>query len=129
MRIDVDARDAFRAAADLAGFADELAGAVKPVVAKAAVNVKATMQDDMRESAHFRQVATRISYDIRAGQGWAEAQIGPNTEGATVGDLAHFAYFGGANGGGGTVRDPLDAAMEEAPAFEKYMAALVGVWR
>ena len=48
------------------------------------------------------------------------AEIGPATGGRVVGDLAHLAYFGGANGGGGTVRDPEVHLEAEAPNLEEY---------
>ena len=123
--IGVDVSDLLAAADDLRAAAGRLVGEVKPVVAKAAVNVKATMRADLEGSRHFRQVARAVSYDTRAGATWAEAEVGPVTAGATVGDLAHIAYFGGARGGGNTVRDPLEAAKLERPAFEANIAALV----
>ena len=52
-----------------------------------------------------------------------EAEIGPETGGA--GSLAGFAYFGGVNGGGGTVPDPQGALDAEAPNVEKHLGALV----
>lgn len=92
-----------------------LVNEVRPVIAKGALNIKTTMRDDLAGSKHFRQTARSVTYDTRAGQAFASAEIGPVTQGQTVGDLAHFAYFGGANGGGGTVRDPQEALDEEEP--------------
>lgn len=111
---------------DLVEAGDKLAEKVKPVVARGAFNVKRSMQEDMRASTHFGQVARTITYDTRTGNGWIEAEVGPVTSGQVVGDLAHLAYFGGANGGGGTVRDPQNNLDEEAPRYEKAISDVLG---
>lgn len=112
--------------ADLESAADRVLAEVKPVVAKGAVNVKTAMRDDLASSTHFKQVARSVTYDTRSGRDWVEAEIGPVTAGAVVGDLAHIVYFGGARGGGATVRDPLLAALDEAPRFEKALSEAMG---
>lgn len=117
----LDVGDLLRFGDDLVSAADGLLGRVKPVVAKGALNVKTSMQDDMKQSDHFKQVARSITYDVRDGQSFVEAEIGPKTAGQTVGDLAHLAYFGGAHGGGGTVRDPQGALDDEADNFERAL--------
>lgn len=96
-----------------------------PVVKKGAGNVKDGMRNDMRKSRHFKQVAHSISYDVERTPVSVEAEIGPETGGRVVGDLAHIAYFGGINGGGNTVRDPEWHARDEAPRFEKAIADVV----
>lgn len=106
---------------ELAASADQLLDAVKPVVAQGAMDVRTAMRADIAASPHFKQVARAITYDTRTGAGWVEAEIGPKTAGAVVGDLAHLAYFGGAHGGGGTVRDPQEALDDEAPYFEQAL--------
>lgn len=99
---------------------------IRPVVAKGALQVKTGMRADMAASRHFGQVARSITYNTREGVGWAEAEVGPVTAGRTVGDLAHLAYFGGVNGGGGTVRDPQEVLDAEAPRFFKAIEDIVG---
>lgn len=94
--------------------------AIRAVVAKGAVNVKTQMRADAAKSAHFA-IATTISYDLAVG-GLA-AEIGPVTGGA--GSLANIAYFGGVNGGGGTLPDPQLALDAEAPKFEQALADVV----
>jgi hypothetical protein len=121
MALHFDTSDFDRLADDLIRAAGKAVEAAKPVVAKGAMNVKQSMREDMDRSAHFRQVVKSISYDTSEGPSFAEAEIGPVTEGRTVGDLAHFAYFGAPNGGGRTVRDPQENADDEAP---KFVAAL-----
>lgn len=123
--IEVDDKGLRALAADIEAMGPRIVKDVPQVVAKAAVNTKAAMKKDMAGSRHFHQVAKSISYDLVSTPDFAEAEIGPETGGQTVGDLAHFAYFGGARGGGATVRDPQEAANDEAPAYEKALTELL----
>ena len=92
---------------------------VYAVVTKGALNIKEAMREDAEASTHFRKVAQAISFD----QVGLSATIGP--EKRRAGNLANIAYFGGAHGGGGTVRDPQRAADEEAPRFEKALLRVI----
>lgn len=115
----IDASDFTALARDLGGLARaDLVDKVRPVVGKAANNVKKAMVADMAASEHFGQVAPSIGYDLVDSRQVSEALIGPATGGKVVGDLAHIAYFGGTRGGGGTVRDPEVHLEEEASRFE-----------
>lgn len=96
-----------------------LVAEVHGVVTKGAVNIKNSMRDDVESSRHFRRIAPTISFD----QVGLSATIGP--EKRRAGNLANIAYFGGARGGGGTVRDPQRAADEEAPRFEKALLKII----
>lgn len=91
---------------------------IRDVVAKSALNTKNAMRKDARSSAHFKQIAPTISYDLKVSGDGVEAEIGPTPGGA--GSLAGIAYFGTSKPGGGTVRDPTDAMLEEAPNFYEY---------
>ena len=95
---------------------------LKGVVAKSALNTKKLMQADARRSRHFKQLAPAISYDLKVhafgGDGVIEAEVGPTPGGS--GSLAGIAYFGTSKPGGGTVRNPEDAMLEEAPNFYEY---------
>ena len=95
---------------------------LRGVVAKSALNTKNIMRKDARGSAHFKQIAPTISYDLKVhgfgGDGVIEAEIGPSGGGAA--SLAGIAYFGTSKPGGGTVRNPEDAMLEEAPNFYEY---------
>jgi hypothetical protein len=96
--------------------------AVKAVT-KSAVSIKKTMRDDASRSRWFR-IAPQIGYDQFTADGSGlTAEIGPQRRGA--GHLAGIAYFGGAHGGGGTIRDPKAAAEAEAPRFEKALADIM----
>lgn len=107
--------------ADMASMGDPLAREIRGPIAKGALNIKTGMRSDLAQSAHFGQAASSVTYDTRQGMSFAEAEIGPETAGQVVGDLAHFAWFGGANGGGGTVRDPQAVLDEEAPRLESAL--------
>ena len=93
----------------------------RAVISKGALNIKNQMRDEVAKSRHFRFAHT-VTYDLKVSGDMIEAEIGPETGG--VGSLAGFAYFGGVNGGGGTVPDPQGALDAEAPNVEKYLAEL-----
>lgn len=102
---------------------------IKPVVARSAVNTKKLMQEDVRKSKHFRGnkkpgLDRSIDYDLKVhtfgGDGVIEAEIGPNPERNPAAGLAGIAYFGTSRPGGGTVRNPEDAMLEEAVNFYEF---------
>lgn len=95
---------------------------VREVVQRGALAIKTQMQREMRESAHFRQVASAISYDTTTSPSGVEAEIGPRR--GAPGSLANIAYFGSSRGGG-TVPDPQGALDAEAPTFERYVLEAV----
>jgi hypothetical protein len=86
------------------------------------LNTKKVMQKDARSSRHFKQLARTISYDIKVnsfgGDGVIEGEVGPSGGGSA--SLAGIAYFGTSRPGGGTVRNPEDAMLEEAANFYEY---------
>jgi hypothetical protein len=95
---------------------------MRGVVARSALNTKNAMRKDAQSSRHFKQLAPTISYDLKVhefgGDGVIEAEIGPTPGGS--GSLAGIAYYGTSRPGGGTVRNPEDAMLEEAPNFYEY---------
>ena len=118
----VDFSELRKLATDLSNAPKLVKSEARGVIAKAALNIKNQMRDEVARSRHFRFAHT-ISHDLKVGGDTIEAEIGPETGG--VGSLAGFAYFGGVNGGGGTVPDPQGALDAEAPNVEKYLDALV----
>ena len=118
----VDVSELRKLATDLSSAPKLVKSEARGVVAKGALNIKNQMRDEVARSRHFRFAHT-ISYDLKVTGDMIEAEIGPETGGA--GSLAGFAYFGGVNGGGGTVPDPQGALDAEAPNVEKYLDALV----
>lgn len=120
-----DAHEVRAFANDLRSASQRVVDKVPPVVKRGAQNIKTQMVEAMAGSSHFKGAARAISYDIT--NGGFEAEIGPVTgPGGVPGDLAHLAYFGGANGGGGTVEDPEKALDAEAPRFTKALLDLIG---
>lgn len=95
---------------------------VRPVVSKGALNIKRQLQNEMGGSAHFGQIKSAISYDIKVDGSGVEAEIGPRK--GAPGSLANIAYFGGSRGGG-TVPDPSGALNAEASKFETALGALM----
>jgi hypothetical protein len=102
---------------------------VRGVVAKSALNTKNIMRKDVRSSAHFRGkkkpgLDASIDFDIKVlqfgGDAEIQAEVGPNPERNPGAGLAGIAYFGTSKPGGGTVRNPEDAMLEEAPNFYEY---------
>lgn len=120
MDISFDASDFSTLARDLdRAAATDLVGKIGPTIMRGAGNVQRAMKADMEESLHFKQVSAAITFDYEAFTAHARAEVGPLSAGRQVGDLAHFAYFGGANGGGGTVRDPEHHLNAEGPILGK----------
>ena len=107
---------------DLRKIPADMVPKLKGVVAKSALNTKKIMQADARKSRHFKQLSRAISYDLKVqefgGDGVIEAEVGPTPGGG--GSLAGIAYYGTSRPGGGTVRNPEDAMLEEAPNFYEY---------
>ena len=118
----VDASDLDRLASDFRRIPADMVPKMRVVVAKSALNTKNIMRKDARSSRHFKQLAPTISYDLKVhefgGDGVIEAEIGPSGGGAA--SLAGIAYFGTSRPGGGTVRNPEDAMLEEAPNFYEF---------
>lgn len=124
MSADVSQLRAF--AVELGKVPAEVTVKVLPVVKKGAVNIRKAMQADFRKSRHFSQIARSINFDVNTDGAGVEAEIGPDKSVARAGaPLAHIAYWGGANGGGGTVRDPAQALADEAPRFESELGKLL----
>lgn len=117
-----DTSDLDRLANDFKKIPAAMVPKIKGVVAKSAVNTKRIMQKDARSSRHFKQLAPTINYDLKehsfGGDGVIEAEIGPSGGGSA--SLAGIAYFGTSKPGGGTVRNPEDAMLEEAPNFLEF---------
>lgn len=103
------------------------------VAKRAMQNIKTDLVDEAKTSTHFRQVAPTISYDERHTLRGVDYEVGPDKDRhvapsrtrakpgpGTPGDLANIAYFGGANGGGGTL--DFDGPVErEIPRLEQHL--------
>lgn len=116
--IHIDAHEVAEFAAELRTIGAKTARVVPAIVAKGAQNIKNEMREDALRSRWFKFART-IDYDIL--DGGMSAEIGPNKAIAPVASLANLGYFGGANGGGGTIREPSGALENEVPRFLKAM--------
>lgn len=123
----VDVSQLRKLISDLDGVPRQVTRQVPGVVKKGATNIKKSMQSDFRGSRHFGQIARSINFDVSADADGFEAEIGPDKSIPKAGGaLAVIAYWGGANGGGGTVRDPAHALEDEGDNFEKALSDLLG---
>lgn len=121
----VDNRELYALAADLGKMPQVMGGESRKIFRRTALEVKNGMQADLRESRHFKQVALSVDYDVTEGGVLGalsmSAEIGPNAERNSSAPLAGIAYFGGVNGGGGTVRDPVFHAVEQGSRMVEYI--------
>lgn len=110
-------------AADLGRIASEALPEVDRIAQKGAQNVKDAMVEDAQGSRSFRPISRSISYDRAYGVGQVAYEIGPDK--SRGGQLGVIAYFGGANGGGGTldIDGPLKA---EEPRLMKALDDFLG---
>ncbi|MDY6054346.1 HK97 gp10 family phage protein [Micrococcus sp.] len=117
-------------ARDLGKMPAEVARKVGPIARKTALEIKRGMQADLAKSRHFGQVARSVDYDVHESGAFGSqtvlVEVGPNADRHPAAALAGLAYFGGANGGGGTVRDPVYHLEEQAALMEKCIGDLTG---
>lgn len=117
---DFDAREVTELGADLGRVSGTALPLADAVMKKAAENIKTGMAADAAGSRHFGGIGRTISYDSDYRVGQVGYEIGPDRDRGKVAALGVIAYFGGSNGGGGTldINAPLRA---EEP---RMMAAL-----
>lgn len=114
--------------ADLGKIASRALPDVDAVLKKGAENIKTEMASDAESSTHFRGLARTISYDSSYRIGEAAYEIGPDKDRGGAAALGNIAYFGGANGGGGTLDIDAPLAHEEPrlmAALDKALGALL----
>lgn len=120
-----DASELHAFVAELGEVTPKVAAKVPGVVKRGANNIKQTMAADFSRSRSFGQIGPTVNYDVRMDSDGVEAEIGPDKR-RRAARLANIAYFGGANGGGGTVRDPDHALEAESSRFMKALSDLLG---
>lgn len=118
-------------AADMQAAPDDLMPEVGKVVSKGALNIKKHIQKDFRGSRHFGSgkpgaIVANVRYNRKVHVSSAEAEIAPFVDQEGFGSLVGIALHGGSRGGGGTVADPLNALLAEAPGFERALLDLAG---
>ena len=89
-------------------FDSDVRSKAEAVLVKGVVQIKKNMQEDARGSKYFKQFAKKISYETTKRKNTTEVEIGPENDKPTGtnpggGPGAAIAYFGGANGGGGSL--------------------------
>ena len=119
--IDTSGFDAF--AGDIRAVVSEIGAGIPKVLSKGALNVKTDWNEAFRGSVSFKGIAGNVTFDVRSGHGWAEAEIG--TTDNRGGALANIAHFGGSRGGGGTVADPQTFLDAEEPRLTKALDDLI----
>ena len=98
------------------------------ILVKGAVEMKRNLKENARGSKYFKQFAKKITYDKKKSRNGVDIELGPENDKPTGknpggGPGAGVAYFGGANGGGGTL--DLDEPVErEFDAIDTYMKKL-----
>lgn len=125
MSVDVSEVRAF--AADVTRMPGELSRHLTPTLMRGGVQIKESMRSDLEASSNggIRAVGRTVSFDLNAGSGFMEVEVGPEKP---DGALANIAYFGTSRGGGHT-RDPAERLEEEAERFEKALGDIVEeVW-
>ena len=120
--IDIDTSGFDEFAGDIRAAVAEIGAGIPKVLGKGALNVKSDWNAAFRGSPSFKGIAGAVTYDVRQGQGWAEAEIGPRR--GAPGSLANIAHFGGARGGG-TVADPQTFLDAEEPGLTGTLDDLI----
>ena len=119
--VEIDSSELREFSSELGRVPTKVVTGVRPAVVKAGVNMKNQLREEMDKSKHFK-ASRSINFDVS--DGGLAVEVGPSK--GKPGSIANIAYFGGVNGGGGTVPDPRGALEAEAPRFEKTLTDLVG---
>lgn len=98
------------------------------IMRRGALEAKKNLAQDAKKSVHFGQIGRSISYDTKVRPFGLEIELGPDKdrsygEAGQPGPLANVAYFGGANGGGGSL-DFDDPVEREFDQIDKFLASL-----
>ncbi len=121
MSVSIDMSEVRALAVDMRQAVRKVTGETKRIVAKGAVEIKKDLRAKMAGSKHFKGFTPAITYDVL--DGGLSAEIGP--ERGKPGSGGNLAYFGSSRGGG-TVEDPIEALLREAPEVERRLSDLLG---
>lgn len=124
--IEIDASDFLKLADEIERNAAKLVAEITPSMERGAVKIKTAMRDELAGTKWFYGATPDVTYDRRKGVSSVEYEIGPRSEGQRPGDLAALAYFGGSNGGGGTLPDPRGHLDAEEAALVENVARVLG---
>lgn len=123
MTITGDFSEVGKLAVDLGKAVSRLLPEVDAIVKRGAQNVKDEMVADASGSRHFKGIARSISYDRAYGLGSVGYEVGVDRDRGGQAALAGIAYFGGVNGGGGTL-DIDKPLRNEEPRLVKALSEL-----
>lgn len=118
--VDFDMSEVRTLAADLGRVPGRIVPELDATTKKAAQAIKDELNDALKASRHFKRASGSVTYDPASHPGHIGYEVGPDKSKVlpgrrkgpgTAGSLANLAFFGGANGGGGTVDldGPIDA--------------------
>lgn len=124
-----DASELRQLARDFGQVSPKVVKKVQAIMPKTGLAMKKRMQADFRGSAHFKQVAQSVDYDVKVlgfgGDGVIQVEVGPNAARSSSAALAGIAYFGTSKGGGASVPDPIVAMRLEEPVLLGFLEMAV----
>lgn len=124
-----DASELRQLARDFGQVSPKVVKKVQAIMPKTGLAMKKRMQADFRGSAHFKQVAQSVDYDVKVlgfgGDGVIQVEVGPNAARSSSAALAGIAYFGTSKGGGASVPDPIVPMRLEEPIFLGFLEMAV----
>lgn len=108
--VDLDMSEVRALAADLGRVPGRVIPELDATTKRAAQGLKDSLNAALGSSRHFKAASGSVTYDPIARLGSIGYEVGPDKD-RRAGALANLAFFGGANGGGGTVDidGPIDA--------------------
>lgn len=106
---------------DLDNAGPRLSKDVEGVMKRAGVEMAKKMREDFSGSRHFGHIARSVSFDHEP----RRVEVGPDRAKSSSAPLAGIAYFGGANGGGGTVTEPDYILEDEAETAAEYVGKAI----
>ena len=121
--VSMDMGQVRRLITDLGAVPRQVVPKVRKVAERGALNVKNRMVADAQGSRHFKQIARTISYEEKSSADQVAFEIGPDRERDDAARIANIAYFGGRNGGGGTL-DVEAGLNEEGPRLTDHLSRL-----
>lgn len=117
----IDISELVTLAADLSSAAARVSPEIMASTSKGALLIKQRLQEEAQGIRHAPGLPASINYDIRTGNGWVEAQIGPREGGA--GSLAFF-YYGNSKIGP-QLPDPMIALEAEGEVFAQQLTRIL----
>lgn len=125
MTVSFDVSELRKLATDLDRAPDEVKRKIVPIMRKTGLEIRRGIQADLRESVYFKGTAYKFSVDEKKDGDGMEIEVYPHHGKGIPSSQYNIAVFGGANGGGGTVDDPMVVLTDEAEKAERFLADLL----